>query len=142
MTRTRSSASQEILMHPRGKDGTRVHDSVSFRSGKNSKLPVFRGKGSTIVVGRTPHPRRVASQTRWGGRRARKRDFLIHGFLTCVYHFLEDFKKEPKKRNPPGRFHDEMCWILSKRGSTASQVYFKCNSSSPQVHLKCMSSAC
>ena len=38
------------------------------------------------------------------GRRARKRDFLIHGFLTCVYHFLEDFKKEPKKRNPPGRF--------------------------------------
>ena len=85
-------------------NGTRVHDSVSFRSGKNSKLPVFRGKGSTIVVGRTPHPRRVASQTRWGGRRARKRDFLIHGFLTCVYHFLEDFKKEPKKRNPPGRF--------------------------------------
>ena len=80
-------------------NGTRVHDSVSFRSGKNSKLPVFRGKGSTIVVGRTPHPQQVASQP---CRQARpKEGFFNSRIFNMCLSFFGGFQKGAKKEKSP-----------------------------------------
>ena len=79
-------------------NGTRVHDSVSFRSGKNSELPVFRGKGSTIVVGRTPHPQEGCFATR--SARPKEGFFNSRIFNMCL-SFFGGFQKGAQKEKSP-----------------------------------------
>ena len=104
-------------------NGTRVHDSVSFRSGKNSKLPVFRGKGSTIVVGRTPHPQQVASQP---CRQARpKEGFFNSRIFNMCLSFFGGFQKGAQKEKSPWAIWGCSCSRSCFRIDTSRGVLFQ-----------------
>ena len=115
-------------------NGTRVHDSVSFRSGKNSELPVFRGKGSTIVVGRTPHPQEGCFATR--SARPKEGFFNSRIFNMCL-SFFGGFQKGAQKEKSPWAIWGCSCSRSCFRINTSRGVLFQA-----RAWMQCLFNAC